>query len=109
MCIVRVDYAGVGCPSLGMVTSVTAKDAVAIPVSLDWPTLRPADLSLSRFQHLNLVAILEYNGKVTLYSGLTLVGKLHIGGVLAQHNPPHVMHHLPQFNSPFPRYASIKK
>lgn len=51
-----------------------------------------------------MLAILEHSGNVVLYSGLNVVGKLHIGGVLPQHIPsPNVMQNFKQFNSPFPR------
>lgn len=50
------------------------------------------------------LAILEHNGNVSIYSGLTQVGKLHIGGTLVQHTPsPYVRRQFAQFTSPFPR------
>ncbi|XP_050315622.1 anaphase-promoting complex subunit 1 [Anthonomus grandis grandis] len=83
--VVKVDFSG---PSIafGMLNSISAKDAINIP-------------------HLHMMAILEHSGNVTLYSGLTMVGKLHIGGTLLQHTPsPYVRRHIP---SPFPRRSSL--
>nr|CAH7720171.1 unnamed protein product [Callosobruchus chinensis] len=76
--------------SFGMLTSISAKDAVPIP-------------------NLHMLAILEHNGNVALYSGLTVVGKLYIAGTLVQHMPsPYVMRNVQQFNnSPFPRRSSL--
>lgn len=59
-----------------------------------------------------MLAILESTGTILLYSGLCVVGKLHIGGVLAEHTvSPFIRRNIPQFNSPFPRYVlmSVKK
>ncbi|XP_018321370.1 anaphase-promoting complex subunit 1 isoform X3 [Agrilus planipennis] len=71
------------------VTSIPAKDADVIP-------------------HLHMVAVLDHNSNINLYSGTTLVGKLHIGGVLVQHSPsPYAMRSIPQFNSPFPRRSTL--
>lgn len=65
-------------------------------------------MGLLLLQHLHMTAILEHSGNIVLYSGLTVIGKLHIGGILAQHTPsPFVRRNIPQFNSPFPRYGSI--
>lgn len=52
-----------------------------------------------------MMAILEHNENVTLYSGLNIVGKIHIGGTLAQHTPsPFLRRKMQNFNySPFPR------
>lgn len=51
-----------------------------------------------------MLAVLEPSGSIVLYSGLSVVGKLHIGGVLAEHTiSPFVKRNIPQFNSPFPR------
>ncbi|KAK5650992.1 hypothetical protein RI129_002021 [Pyrocoelia pectoralis] len=73
----------------GILTSVSAKDAVPIP-------------------HLHMMAILEHNGSIVLYSGLTMVGKLHVGGVLAQHIPsPCALRTFAQFNSPFPKRSTL--
>ncbi|XP_017782212.1 PREDICTED: anaphase-promoting complex subunit 1 [Nicrophorus vespilloides] len=88
--IVKIDFTNPNCIVFGMNRSISAKDSVAIP-------------------HLHMLAILEHTGNVVLYSGLTIVGKLHIGGVLAQHVPsPFVVRRsLKQFTSPFPRRSSL--
>ncbi|XP_074033388.1 anaphase promoting complex subunit 1 isoform X2 [Leptinotarsa decemlineata] len=87
--IVKVDFSG---PNIvfGMLTSMSAKDAVPIP-------------------QLHMLAILEHSGNVSLYSGLMIVGKLHIGGTLAQHTPsPCIRRRTPQFTySPYPRRSSL--
>ncbi|KAG5893112.1 hypothetical protein JTB14_019316 [Gonioctena quinquepunctata] len=87
--IVKVDISGTNIV-FGMSTSISAKDAVPIP-------------------QLHMLAILEHNGNVSLYSGLMILGKLHIGGTLAQHTPsPYLRRKTPQFNySPFPRRSSL--
>ncbi|XP_050510831.1 anaphase-promoting complex subunit 1 [Diabrotica virgifera virgifera] len=73
----------------GILTSISAKDAAPIP-------------------HLHMLAILEHSGNVTLYSGLNVIGKLHIGGTLAQHMPsPIAKRHTLQVNSPYPRRSSL--
>ncbi|KAL1501054.1 hypothetical protein ABEB36_006453 [Hypothenemus hampei] len=83
--VVKVDINGDNL-AFGLLTSVSAKDAIDIP-------------------HLRMMAVLEHSGNVTLYSGLTLVGKLHLGGTLLQHTPsPFVRRHTP---SPFPRRSSL--
>ncbi|KAJ8932971.1 hypothetical protein NQ314_014302 [Rhamnusium bicolor] len=87
--IVKIDFSSVPTINFGILTSISAKDAVPIP-------------------HLHMLAILEHNGNVTLYSGLTVVGKLHIGGTLAQHTPSPFVRRNMQFNySPFPRRSSL--
>lgn len=51
-----------------------------------------------------MLAILEPAGNIVLYSGLSVVGKLHVGGVLVEHTmSPSVRRNVPQFSSPFPR------
>lgn len=52
-----------------------------------------------------MIAILEHNGNIQLYSGLATVGKLHLGNVLAQHIPsPYVLkQQYRQYASPFPK------
>ncbi|XP_030754835.1 anaphase-promoting complex subunit 1 [Sitophilus oryzae] len=83
--VVKVDFTDTNI-SFGLVTSISAKDAINIP-------------------HLDMLAILEHTGNVTLYSGLTVVGKLHIGGTLLQHTPsPCIRRHM---RSPFPRRSSL--
>ncbi|KAF5270423.1 hypothetical protein FQR65_LT05611 [Abscondita terminalis] len=75
--------------TFGLLTSISAKDAVPIP-------------------HLHMLAILEYSGSIVLYSGLTAVGKLHVGGVLAQHVlSPCMARSFSHFNSPFPRRSTL--
>ncbi|CAH0559464.1 unnamed protein product [Brassicogethes aeneus] len=78
--IVKVDFTSNSSQmSFGMLTSISAKDAVPIP-------------------HLHMLAILEHTGNVTLYSGLTAVGKLHLGGTLVEHTPsPYIRKNLDQF------------
>ncbi|XP_044258257.1 anaphase-promoting complex subunit 1 [Tribolium madens] len=89
LCLVQIDFSDPNNIRFGMMNSISAKDAVPIPVC-------------------HMLAVLEQNGNVSLYSGLTLVGKLHIGGTLVQHTPsPYVRRNLAQFNSPFPRRSSL--
>ncbi|XP_056632382.1 anaphase-promoting complex subunit 1 isoform X1 [Diorhabda sublineata] len=87
--IVKVDFSSRNIV-FGMLTSISAKDATHIP-------------------HLHMLAILEHGGNVTLYSGLNIIGKLHIGGTLAQHTPsPYVRRQTPQVNfSPYPKRSSL--
>lgn len=56
-------------------------------------------------KQLHMLAILDHNGNVNLYSGLNVVGKIHIGGTLAQHVPsPYFRRKMQNINySPFPR------
>ncbi|CAG9772745.1 unnamed protein product [Ceutorhynchus assimilis] len=83
--IVKIDFSGPNI-AFGLLTSISAKDAINVP-------------------HLHMLAILEHSGNVTLYSGLTMVGKLHIGGTLLQHTPsPLDRRHM---SSPFPRRSSL--
>ncbi|XP_044756444.1 anaphase-promoting complex subunit 1 isoform X2 [Coccinella septempunctata] len=73
----------------GASTSISAKDAVPIP-------------------HLHMLAILEHSGNVSLYSGMTLVGKLHLDGTLVKHTPtPYLRRFQTQLNSSFPRRSSL--
>ncbi|EEZ99272.2 anaphase-promoting complex subunit 1 [Tribolium castaneum] len=89
LCLVQIDFTDPSNIRFGMVNSLSVKDAVPIPMC-------------------HMLAVLEHNGNVSLYSGLTLVGKLHIGGTLVQHTPsPYVRRNLAQFNSPFPRRSSL--
>ncbi|CAG9837359.1 unnamed protein product [Diabrotica balteata] len=86
--IVRVDIRN-NDMKFGILTSISAKDAAPIP-------------------HLHMLAILEHSGNVSLYSGLNIIGKLHIGGTLAQHMPsPIVNRNILQVTSPFPRRSSL--
>ncbi|XP_060532637.1 anaphase-promoting complex subunit 1 isoform X2 [Cylas formicarius] len=82
--IVKIDYTGPNI-NFGVSTSISAKDAASI-------------------SHLRMMAILEHSGNITLYSGLTPVGKLHIGGTLTQHTPSPYMR---MIHSPFPRRSSL--
>lgn len=51
-----------------------------------------------------MVAILEHTGNVSLYSGMTLVGKLHLDGTLVKHTPtPYLRRYQTQLNSSLPR------
>ncbi|KAK4883598.1 hypothetical protein RN001_006917 [Aquatica leii] len=87
--MVCVEMSSANSLTFGLLTSVSAKDAVAVP-------------------HLHMLAILEHSGSIVLYSGLTVVGKLHVGGVLAQHVlSPCMVRSFPQFNSPFPRRSTL--
>uniref|UniRef100_A0A1Y1M734 Uncharacterized protein n=1 Tax=Photinus pyralis TaxID=7054 RepID=A0A1Y1M734_PHOPY len=87
--MVRMETTNTKSIVFGILTSVSAKDAVPIP-------------------HLHMMAILEHTGSIVLYSGLTMVGKLHVGGVLAQHIPsPRALRTFSQFNSPFPKRSTL--
>ncbi|KAJ8917136.1 hypothetical protein NQ315_012628 [Exocentrus adspersus] len=89
LCIVKIDFANPTNIMFGISTSISAKDAVALPL-------------------LHMLAILEHTGNVMLYSGLTVVGKLHVGGTLTQHTPsPHVRRYMNFSCSPFPRRSSL--
>nr|XP_022911717.1 anaphase-promoting complex subunit 1 [Onthophagus taurus] len=73
----------------GMSMSIGAKDAISIP-------------------SMHMYGILEHSGNVVLYSGLTMIGKLNIGGVLPQHiSSPYVMENIRHLQSPFPRRSSL--
>ncbi|XP_066251923.1 anaphase-promoting complex subunit 1 [Euwallacea similis] len=83
--VVKVDFSG-GNMSCGLLTSISAKEAINVP-------------------HLRMMALLEHSGNVTLYSGLTMVGKLHLGGTLLKHTPsPCVRRYIA---SPFPKRSSL--
>lgn len=85
LCIVKVDFTCMNSPSFGMLTSISAKDAEPI-------------------EQLCMLAIMEHTGNIILYSGLMMVGKLHLDGVLAQHIPsPYILRHQHQYSSPFPK------
>ncbi|XP_019754293.2 anaphase-promoting complex subunit 1 [Dendroctonus ponderosae] len=84
--IVKIDFSGSHI-SFGVLTSISAKDAIELP-------------------QLHMLAILEHNGNVTLYSGLTMVGKLHINGTLLQHTPMPPAGRQNEV-SPFPRRSSL--
>lgn len=72
---------------VGVVSTTKARDAV----SLD---------------HLKMLAVIDESGNIILYSGICIIGKVHIGGVLAglvssPYNKSSVFH------SPFPRRSSL--
>lgn len=68
-------------PIFGSMSSISAKDAVALP-------------------RMNMIAVLMPCGTLMLYSGATAVGKVHVGGILAS---------IPvTFNTPgFPKRSSL--
>ncbi|XP_045465674.1 anaphase-promoting complex subunit 1 isoform X2 [Harmonia axyridis] len=87
--MVKADFSNSTVFSFGPSTSISAKDAVPIP-------------------HLHMLAILEHSGNVSLYSGMTLVGKLHLDGTLVKHTPtPYIRRFQSQLNSSFPRRSSL--
>lgn len=55
------------------------------------------------FQSLHMIAVLEPNGHIMLYSGPTLIGKVHIGGVSAEFS----LFASTASASPFPRRSSL--
>lgn len=72
---------------VGVVTSIQAKDAVNVPL-------------------LNMIAVIDLSGNIILYSGINMIGKVHIGGVLAGLiNSPY--NQIKKFDSPFPRRSSL--
>ncbi|XP_025163872.1 anaphase-promoting complex subunit 1 isoform X2 [Harpegnathos saltator] len=74
----------------GMVTSVTAKDAVSLP-------------------NLNMIATVDLSNNIVLYTGVTCVGKLHISGMLSNltGNNYFLSNSNPKPESPFPRRSSL--
>ncbi|XP_028156342.1 anaphase-promoting complex subunit 1 isoform X2 [Ostrinia furnacalis] len=71
---------------VGAVSSVLAKDAVVL-------------------DHLNMIALIDESGNIILQSGNSMVGKVHVGGVLARLiDSPYTK---PTFQSPFPRRSSL--
>ncbi|XP_014469767.1 PREDICTED: anaphase-promoting complex subunit 1-like [Dinoponera quadriceps] len=74
----------------GMVTSITAKDAVSLP-------------------NLNMVATVDLSNNIVLYTGVTCVGKLHISGMLSNlaGNNYFLSNSVPKSESPFPRRSSL--
>lgn len=53
-----------------------------------------------------MVVVIDPNGSVVLYSGTTVVGKVHVPGMPTQINTSFMpMNLLQQFGSPFPRYV----
>lgn len=105
LAIVKIDFSSNNI-NFGIATSISAKDAISIPVSNWCWWFGILDIETNTFQQPHMLAILEHNGNVCLYSGLTVVGKLHVGGTLAPHTPsPFVRRHMHNFTSysPFPR------
>ncbi|XP_024938958.1 anaphase-promoting complex subunit 1 isoform X2 [Cephus cinctus] len=74
----------------GMVTSIIAKDAVSLPT-------------------LHMIATMDLSNGVTLYSGVTCVGKVHISGVLPTliGNNYFLANIGQKLGSPFPRRSSL--
>ncbi|XP_032663807.1 anaphase-promoting complex subunit 1 isoform X2 [Odontomachus brunneus] len=74
----------------GMVTSITAKDAVSLP-------------------NLNMIATVDLSNSIVLYTGVTCVGKLHISGILSNlaGNNYFLSNSNPKSESPFPRRSSL--
>ncbi|KAL7307917.1 hypothetical protein TKK_0000010 [Trichogramma kaykai] len=92
LCLVRLEKShDPGRIILGMVTTITAKDAINLP-------------------KLNMMAVMELNGNITIYSGSSYVGKLHIPSVLPSIVGPSFA--LPHFYdreimSPYPKRSSL--
>ncbi|KAL3278076.1 hypothetical protein HHI36_013420 [Cryptolaemus montrouzieri] len=87
--MVKADFSNENVLLYGLSNSISVKDAVPLP-------------------HLHMVAILEYNGNVSLYSGMSLVGKLHLHGTLVKHTPtPFARRLKTQPQSPYPRRSSL--
>lgn len=58
--------------------------------------------------HLKMVLVIEPNGGVVLYSGTSVVGKVHVPGMPTQINTSFLpVNLLSQFGSPFPRRSSL--
>ena len=76
-------YSGINLPIFGAVSSISAKDAVALP-------------------RMNMIAVLMPCGTLMLYSGPLAVGKVHVGGILASLSIPTT------FTTPgFPKRSSL--
>ncbi|KAJ8719345.1 hypothetical protein PYW08_011520 [Mythimna loreyi] len=74
---------------VGAVSTVLAKDAVVL-------------------EHLNMIALIDEAGNIILHSGNHVVGKVHVGGVLARLiDSPYTKRHQATFQSPFPRRSSL--
>ncbi|CAH0400129.1 unnamed protein product [Chilo suppressalis] len=72
---------------VGSVSSVLAKDAVVL-------------------EHLKMIALIDESGNIILHSGNSVVGKVHVGGVLARLiDSPYTKR--TAFQSPFPRRSSL--
>ncbi|KDR08910.1 hypothetical protein L798_00564, partial [Zootermopsis nevadensis] len=74
----------------GVVNNITAKDAAPLP-------------------HLNMIATVDLSGGIVLYSGINLVGKVHVAGIpSALTTSSYLSLNLgSQFASPFPRRSSL--
>jgi anaphase-promoting complex subunit 1 len=59
-------------------------------------------------QHLNMIVAVDLTGGIVLYSGMTLVGKVHVAGIpSALTTSSYLSLNLgSQFTSPFPRYVN---
>ncbi|KAK9511917.1 hypothetical protein O3M35_000478 [Rhynocoris fuscipes] len=76
---------------VGTISHIIAKDAISVPA-------------------LDMMAILEPGGSVVLYTGTTLVGKVHIAGVSAQLSSSSYLtsiSNVTRINSPFPKRSSL--
>lgn len=78
---------------LGMVTTIVAKDAVSLP-------------------ELKMIIVIDANGNIAIYSGISPIGKLHIPTLLPNslansYILPVVHHHHRELLSPFPRRSSL--
>ncbi|XP_061717841.1 anaphase-promoting complex subunit 1 [Cydia pomonella] len=72
---------------VGTISTVLAKDAVVL-------------------DHLNMIALIDESGNIILQSGNHVVGKVHVGGVLARLiDSPYTKRST--FQSPFPRRSSL--
>ncbi|XP_012223687.1 anaphase-promoting complex subunit 1 isoform X2 [Linepithema humile] len=74
----------------GMVTTITAKDVVSLP-------------------NLQMIAIVDLSNGITLYTGITCVGKLHISGILSNFTGSSyfLSNNNPKLGSPFPKRSSL--
>ncbi|XP_077273571.1 anaphase promoting complex subunit 1 isoform X1 [Temnothorax americanus] len=74
----------------GMVTNIVAKDAISL-------------------SNLHMIAIVDLSNGITLYTGVTCVGKLHISGMLSNFtgNNYFLSNSNPKLGSPFPRRSSL--
>ncbi|XP_011861283.1 PREDICTED: anaphase-promoting complex subunit 1 isoform X2 [Vollenhovia emeryi] len=74
----------------GMVTSIVAKDAVTL-------------------SNLHMIAIVDLSNGISLYTGVTCVGKLHITGMLSNFTGSNyfLSNSNPKLGSPFPRRSSL--
>ncbi|XP_011495610.1 PREDICTED: anaphase-promoting complex subunit 1 [Ceratosolen solmsi marchali] len=76
---------------LGMLTTITAKDAINLP-------------------KLNMIVIMELNGTMSMYSGTSFVGKLHVPSIIPNVvGNSYVLSHFytRELLSPYPRRSSL--